>query len=577
MLKRRFPRASTQEVREARAYAYGGSLIQDLGYYPFGSHFFTNLVHYVRSGDFIAALIRESHTVDEYAFALGALSHYASDNAAHPTVNHALPMIYPKLRAQYGDDVLFADSPARHVMVEFAFDVLQVARGHFKSDAYQNLIGFEVARPLLERAFYETYGLELKDVFGDVDLAIGTYRKAASQIIPDVTRAAWREKRDEILAVTPDVTEQNFVYTMSRQQYEEKFGTGYRKPGFLVRFVVAIFKVIPKFGPFKPLAFEPLTPETERMFLDSFAASREHYGRLLRRVREGRLSLRDTDLDTGRFPARDQHAGRQDVRRTAREAAAQERWHNLTCAAPGARRTLRQSPFAHLVGGPEMNRRAVVSHLREREPAIGWFNQQRDVPENCRVLHHRAGHRNELAAPQQTEVAMSKRFERGRSHARMTVSSRERGHGWTDGYLRSVIVIGDVSVNLSSVSLATSAASPCVASDAAAPPPPPTAAPIAAPLPPLAIAPIAAPMPAPIPTFLASLPFVVFASWMNVSVSSSNRSGHEPASIAAAPTSSRPPPSLFRLDRTPRRHPQRERPASRSPNRHRRHFSRARH
>ena len=304
LLKRRFPAASTQEVREARAYAYGGSLIQDLGYYPFGSHFFTNLVHYVRSGDFVEALIRESRTVDEYAFALGALAHYASDNAAHPTVNHALPMIYPKLRAKYGDDVLFADSPARHVMVEFAFDVLQVARGQFKSDAYQNLIGFEVARPLLERAFYETYGLELKDVFGDVDLAIGTYRKAASQIIPDVTRVAWREKRDEILAVTPDVTEQNFVYTMSRQQYEEKYGTGYRKPGLLVRFIVAIFKVIPKFGPFRPLAFEPLTPETERMFLDSFTASREQYRGLLRSVREGRLSLDDTDLDTGTRPIR---------------------------------------------------------------------------------------------------------------------------------------------------------------------------------------------------------------------------------------------------------------------------------
>lgn len=304
LLKRRFPRASSQAVEEARAYAYGGSLIQDLGYYPFGSRFFTNLVHYVRSGDFVTALIRGSQTVDEYAFALGALAHYASDNAAHPTVNHALPIIYPKLRAKYGDVVLFAESPARHVMAEFAFDVLQVARGHFKSDAYQNLIGFEVARPLLGRAFRETYGLDLKDVFGNVDLAIGTYRRAASQIIPDVTRVAWREKRDEILAATPDVTEQSFVYTMTRQQYEEAYGTGYRKPGFLVRLVVTIFKVIPKFGPFKPLAFEPLSKETERMFMDSYAASRDQYRGLLRSLRERDFSLSDTDLDTGRPPAR---------------------------------------------------------------------------------------------------------------------------------------------------------------------------------------------------------------------------------------------------------------------------------
>src|SRR5262249_5397182 len=159
-------------------------------------------------------------TVDELAFALGALAHYASDNEAHPiAVNRALPIMYPKLRAKYGDTVLFTDSPGRHVMVEFAFDVLQVARGTFKADAYQDLIGFEVSTPLLERAFRETYGLELKDVFGDVDLAIGTYRRAASTIIPDVTRVAWREKRKEILAATPDVAEASFVYTMTTADY----------------------------------------------------------------------------------------------------------------------------------------------------------------------------------------------------------------------------------------------------------------------------------------------------------------------------------------------------------------------
>ena len=291
-----------QELEQARAYAYGGSLIQDLGYYPFGSHFFSNLVHYVRSGDFVAALVRDAQTVDEYAFALGALAHYVSDNAAHPTVNHAVPEVYPKLRAKYGDDVLFGDSPARHVMVEFSFDVLQVARAQFKSDAYQDLIGFEVARPLLERAFQETYGLKLKDLFGDVGLAIGTYRRAASQIIPDVTRVAWREKRDEILAATPDVAEQDFVYTMTRRHYEDTFGTAYRKPGVFVRMIVAVFKIIPKFGPFKPLAFEPLTADMERAFLDSFDASCERYRRLLGTLRDGRLSLKDTDLDTGQVP-----------------------------------------------------------------------------------------------------------------------------------------------------------------------------------------------------------------------------------------------------------------------------------
>jgi hypothetical protein len=186
--------------------------------------------------------------------------------------------------------------------VEFAFDVLEVARGAFKSDVYQNLIGFEVALPVLDRAFRDTYGLELKNLFGDTELAIGTYRHAVSKTIPDITRLAWREKRDEILAATPNATERDVVYTMTRQQYENTFGTKYRKPGIFARVVVMIFKIVPKFGPFKPLAFEPLTPETERMFGESFTASRDRYRASLSALRRGPLSLGDTDLDTSRRP-----------------------------------------------------------------------------------------------------------------------------------------------------------------------------------------------------------------------------------------------------------------------------------
>jgi len=303
-LKARFPGTSESAIREALAYAYGGSLIQDLGYYPFGSRRFSNLVHYVRSGDFVEALVHDSQDVNEYAFALGALAHYAGDSLGHSiAVNRVVPIIYPKLRAKYGDEVLYADSPPRHVMVEFAFDVLEVARGAFKSDVYQERIGFEVAKPVLERAFRDTYGLELEDVFGDADLAIGTYRRAVSTIIPDMTRLAWREKHDEILAATPNITERDVVYTMTRRQYEDAFGTTYRKPGFLARLVVTIFKIVPKFGPFRPLAFTPLTPGTEQMFREGFAAACERFGTSLRALRNGRLALSDVDLDTGRRSA----------------------------------------------------------------------------------------------------------------------------------------------------------------------------------------------------------------------------------------------------------------------------------
>src|SRR6185503_21039477 len=100
-LLQRFPRTSADALVRARAFAYGGSVIQDLGYYPFGNHFFSNLLHYVRTGDFVAALIRDAQDIDEYAFALGALGHYAADNSGHPiAVNRAVALMYPKLKAR---------------------------------------------------------------------------------------------------------------------------------------------------------------------------------------------------------------------------------------------------------------------------------------------------------------------------------------------------------------------------------------------------------------------------------------------------------------------------------------------
>jgi hypothetical protein len=192
LLVTRFPRSTAEQLRDAHAYAYGGSVIQDLGYYPFGSHFFSNLLHYVRTGDFVEALIDESRDVNEYAFALGALAHYMADSVGHPLgVNRAVPLMFPKLRARFGSDVSYGDSPATHVLVEFSFDVLQTAAGAYAPQAYHDFIGFQVAKPVLERAFQRTYGLEMGDVFlFDEDLAIATYRHAIGELIPELTRTA---------------------------------------------------------------------------------------------------------------------------------------------------------------------------------------------------------------------------------------------------------------------------------------------------------------------------------------------------------------------------------------------------
>jgi hypothetical protein len=303
VLKQRFPRATADELLDARAYAYGGCVIQDLGYYPFGSHFFSDLVHYVKSGDFVWKLITDAKDVDELAFGLGALAHYAADSSGHPlAVNRVVPMMYPKLREKYGDRVTYAQSPKNHVLVEFSFDVVQAASGVYVTEAYRKFIGFKVAMPALEHAFRETYGIEMRDLFNDVDLAIGTYRHAVSELIPEMTKVAWRDKQKEILKVSPQMQEAKFVFRLTRRQYEQEYAVDYEKPKWWARLFGAIFKLVPKIGPFRPLSFKVPTPEAEQLFLQSFAATQQRYRTLLAEARRTEFKLPNLDLDTG-YPA----------------------------------------------------------------------------------------------------------------------------------------------------------------------------------------------------------------------------------------------------------------------------------
>jgi hypothetical protein len=302
LLSRKFPVATRDELVKARAYAYGGSVIQDLGYYPFGSHFFSNLLHYVRTGDFVETLIAEAQDVNEYAFALGALAHYAADNVGHPEgVNRSVALMYPKLRARYGDSVTYADSPTTHVLVEFSFDVVQAATGKYVSEAFHSFIGFEVAKPVLERAFLATYALDLEDTFlFDVDLAIGTYRHAISQTIPEITRIAWRDKHEDIEKLLPGVARDKFVLKMTREDYEKAYGATYKKPGLFARFLAFLYRLVPKIGPFRKLEFKAPTPEAEAIFVESLKETRERYRATLDAHAAGRLNLANTDFDTGK-------------------------------------------------------------------------------------------------------------------------------------------------------------------------------------------------------------------------------------------------------------------------------------
>jgi hypothetical protein len=308
LLLKRFPAATPEELKQAHAYAYGGCIIQDLGYYPFGSKFFSNLTHYVRSGDFILNLIRESQDLDEYAFALGALSHYAADNNGHSlAVNLAVPLLYPKLGLKFGNLVTYADDPFTHAKTEFAFDVYQAAKGRYASAAYKDFIGFEVAKPLLQRAFEDTYGIKLENVFLDVDLAIGSYRRAVGTILPAMTRVAWQIRKQEIRQTAPTVTGKTFLYNLSRSSYEKNWGSTYQRPGIRSKLLAFLLRLVPKVGPLRPMAFEKLTPETEKMYMASFNSTMDRYRELLSEQDAGRLKLANDNLDVGTFTAAGQY------------------------------------------------------------------------------------------------------------------------------------------------------------------------------------------------------------------------------------------------------------------------------
>ena len=258
-------------------------------------------MHYVRSADFLQALLDESQDLNEYAFALGAIVHYGADVEGHSiAVNRAVPLLYPQLRRRFGNEVTYADDPPAHLKTEFGFDVLQVARGHYASQAYHDFIGFQVSKDLLDRAFQKTYGLKLKDIFHTLDLALGTYRYSVSKLIPSVTRTAWSLKKNELMSNQPGVSRKQFLYNIKRASYEKEWGANYERPGCGAHVLAFVFRLLPRFGPLRGLGFKVPTPQTERMFEDSFDASVKRDRQSLAQAQAGDLRISNRDLDTGK-------------------------------------------------------------------------------------------------------------------------------------------------------------------------------------------------------------------------------------------------------------------------------------
>jgi hypothetical protein len=354
-LLKRFPATTEIELKAAQGYAYGGAIIQDMGYYPYGSHFFSDLTHYVRSGDFIVALLNDAQNVDEYAFALGALAHYAADNDGHRIgTNRAVPVLYPKLKKKYGDSVSYEQDPLAHVKTEFGFDVLEIAQKRFAPTSYHDFIGFGVSRELLDRAFSETYGIDLKSVLTDETKALSAYRHDVSKLLPEATRIAWSLKQNEIKADAPGITKRKFLYNLSRSNYEREWGKDYPQPTFKEKFLAFLTKLIPKIGPLKVLRFKTPTPETEKMFEASFNATLDRYRILLIAEREGHLKLPDDNFDVGETTGPGKYKLNDDTQATLLDKLAEKKFAGISMelraellefySDPNAPYTTRQDP-----------------------------------------------------------------------------------------------------------------------------------------------------------------------------------------------------------------------------------------
>ncbi len=301
MLKKKYPKSTPDQLKEALAYAYGGAVAPDMGYYPFGSKLFTNLVHYVRSGDFVNNLIDEASDVNELAFALGALCHYNADKYGHSLgVNKSVPLVYPRQKKKFGNVVTYAEDKTSHIRVEFAFDVIQTARGNYASNSYHSFIGFKVSKYLIERTFQKTYGLQIDQLFGNFDRAISTFRFAVKDFFPEITRAAWASKKKAIKEMTPTATSKKFRFRMQSANYYKEYGKDYKKPGFFARILALVIKIFPKVGPIKALKFKPPGPTAEKLFIQSFDSVVAHYVTDIHLMDNGTLSLNNIDFDTGK-------------------------------------------------------------------------------------------------------------------------------------------------------------------------------------------------------------------------------------------------------------------------------------
>lgn len=303
----RYPNATPAQLKEAHAYAYGGCVIQDSGYYPFGHMFMSELTHYVRAGDFVASLIHDARNINELAFALGALSHYVGDSIGHhDAVNPSTAIEFPKLRQEYGPVVTYDESPHAHVRTEFAFDIDQLSKDRTAPAGYLRHVGLKVATRLMQESFYETYGLRLNTMWVNPRAEADTYRWSVRSFLPAIAEAEVVLHRKSFPADVHNQPFDEYMARLSKADFKPEWGPYRKKPGFGTHVLAVIIVILPKVGVLSELSIRGPKSTTETRYIESVNRSMVRYEYLLGELAQHpkasprlTMNLENIDLDTG--------------------------------------------------------------------------------------------------------------------------------------------------------------------------------------------------------------------------------------------------------------------------------------
>ncbi|PYX47020.1 MAG: hypothetical protein DMG79_14885, partial [Acidobacteria bacterium] len=302
LLQARFPNATQHQLVEAHAYAYGGSAIQDMGYYPFGKRLFSNLTHYVRTGDFVDWMLQNASTIDEYAFAIGALSHYLGDTIGHSeAINPVTAIEFPKLAKKFGPKVTYGESPHGHIRTEFAFDVDELTNQEFAPPAYLRTVGFKVPRRFLERAFVAIYGFDIREVLRRSRSSLRSYRTSVRTFIPAFAEAEVVLHGHQFPPHPDDEAYRLFAERVARTNYDRRWKHTYRDPGFKAHLLAIFIWIVPKVGGAADLAIKIPSTDTEATYFRSVNHTVDVFRDTLRKMSDpAPLNLANLDLDTGK-------------------------------------------------------------------------------------------------------------------------------------------------------------------------------------------------------------------------------------------------------------------------------------